>query len=174
MPPGSGRRAAYLVPPMKTEPAALAYFAEACGLLAEFAARRMVRLCVEPVPGRAIARDRMLDWLDQFGDDGPSLLLDVGHCLISGEEAAAVVRRAEARLGYVHLDDNDGSGDLHWPLLTGRLTEAHLADLAAALRSVDYRGVLSLELNGQSADPRAPWQRARRWWNAAVRGSSEY
>jgi sugar phosphate isomerase/epimerase len=149
-----GATCAYLVPPTRTEETALAYFAEACGLLAEFAAGRMVRLCVEPVPGRALGHaGRTLDWLDQFGAGGPGLLLDVGHCLISGEDAGAVVRRAGPRLGYVHLDDNDGLGDLHWPLLTGRLTEAHLHGLAASLREVGYGGAVALELNPQNADP---------------------
>ena len=41
-----GATCAYVVPQTRTEPRALAYFAEGCGLLAEFAARRMVRLCV--------------------------------------------------------------------------------------------------------------------------------
>ena len=125
-----GATCAYLVPPTRPEPAALSYFAEACGLLSEYAASRMVRLCVEPVPGRALSRaDQTLDWLETFGAHGPALLLDVGHCLITNEDAAAVVRRAGPRLGYVHLDDNVGRGDLHWPLLTGRLTETHLREL---------------------------------------------
>jgi sugar phosphate isomerase/epimerase len=149
-----GATCAYLVPPTRSEPKALGYFAEACGLLAQFAARRMVRLCVEPVPGRALAHaGRTLDWLDQFGAAGPGLLLDIGHCLISGEDAAAVVRHAGPRLAYVHLDDNDGVGDLHWPLLTGRLTEAHLCELSLALKEVGYRGTVALELNARNADP---------------------
>ena len=149
-----GATCAYLVPPTRMEPEALVYFADACGRLTEFAARRMVQLCVEPIPGRALPRaDLTLAWLDQFGASGPKLLLDVGHCLISDEHAAAVVRSAGPRLGYVHLDDNDGCGDLHWPLLTGRLTEAHLRELAAALHDTGYSGVLSLELNAGSLDP---------------------
>src|SRR5437764_383609 len=75
-----------------------------------------------------------------------------GHCLISGEDAGAVVRRAGGRLGYVHLDDNDGAGDLHWPLLTGRLTRRDLEGLAAALREVNYCGGVALELNAAHGD----------------------
>jgi sugar phosphate isomerase/epimerase len=147
-----GATVAYLVPPTRLE--GLKLFADACRLLAEFAARRMVRLCVEPIPGRALGRaDQTLDWLDGFHDGGPGLLLDVGHCLISNEDAAAVVRRAGPRLGYVHLDDNDGVGDLHWPLLTGRLREADLRDLFPALHEIGYSGALSLELNARAADP---------------------
>src|SRR5438270_12654164 len=44
----------YLVPPADPGPAGLERFGEACGLLADYAAGRMVRLCVEPVPGRAL------------------------------------------------------------------------------------------------------------------------
>jgi sugar phosphate isomerase/epimerase len=116
----------------------------------------MVRLCVEPIPGRALATARdTLDWLGRIDPPNLGLLLDVGHCLISGEDPAAVARAAGPRLGYVHLDDNDGMSDLHWPLLTGKLTPRHLEELAAALRSIGYRGGLALELDARHADPEA-------------------
>jgi len=63
------------------------------------------------------------------------------------------VRRAGRRLGHVHLDDNDGQGDVHWSLLTGRLTTENLEDLAVALRDSGYRGGLTLELNPANDDP---------------------
>jgi sugar phosphate isomerase/epimerase len=81
------------------------------------------------------------------------LLLDVGHCLLSGEDAAACLRQAGERLGYVHLDDNDGISDLHWPLFAGRLTRMQLADTIAALSEIGYRGALALELNPANSDP---------------------
>jgi len=158
-----GATMAYLVPPVRCDATALAYFTEAVGILAEFAGQRMVRLCIEAFPGRALATAaNTLDWLKCFGDNGPALLLDVGHCLISDENAATVVRSAGSRLGYVHLDDNDAQSDLHWPLLTGRLTETHLRELAAALREIKYPGGLGLELNPTaSADPVAAMNRGR-------------
>jgi D-psicose/D-tagatose/L-ribulose 3-epimerase len=114
----------------------------------------MVRLCVEHVPGRGLATAAAtLAWLDELRHDNLFLLIDTGHCLMTREDAADVVRRAGARLGYVHCDDNDGVGDLHWPLLTGRLTRDGLGALGAALRSVGYRGPLSLELNPTNTDP---------------------
>jgi sugar phosphate isomerase/epimerase len=137
-----GATCTYLVPPRPGDPDALLCFADACSVLAEVAARRMVRLCVEPVPGRLLSRaDATLDWL--IG--GLSLLLDVGHCLISGEDVAEVVRRAGSRLGHVHLDDNDGVGDLHWPLFTGRLTPVDLNRCFVALREIGYGGALAFE-----------------------------
>jgi hydroxypyruvate isomerase len=147
-----GATVAYLVPP--TEGGRLTLFAEACVLLADFAAGRMVRLLVEHVPGRALATvGDTLAWLEGVGHPRLGLLLDVGHCLISGEDIGDAVRRTGGRLAHVHLDDNDGVGDLHWPLLTGRLTEADLAALAGALEEIKYRGGLGLELNAGNADP---------------------
>lgn len=151
-----GATTAYLVPGLDGGATALTYFAEGCSLLADYAAARKVRLCIEHVPGRALpTAAAALDWLHQLGHPHLGLLLDVGHCLISGEDAATIVRRAAGRLGYVHLDDNDGVGDLHWPLLTGRLTFQQLADTIAALRQIGYRGALALELNPANKDPTA-------------------
>ncbi len=149
-----GATTAYLVPGSDTSSTALSCFAEGCTLLADFAAARMIRLCVEHVPGRALpTAAATLDWLERIGHPHLGLLLDVGHCLITDEDAATVVRRAGGRLGYVHLDDNDGVGDLHWPLLTGRLTFQQLDDTIAALRAIRYRGALAFELNPTSSDP---------------------
>jgi sugar phosphate isomerase/epimerase len=143
-----GASSTYIVPGSADGATALACFAEVCALLADYAGQRMVRLCVEHVPGRALSSAATtLDWLEALAHPNLFLLLDVGHCLITGEDAAAVVRRAGPRLAYVHLDDNDGQSDGHWPLLTGRLTRAALEKMVGALRDVGYRGGLALELN---------------------------
>jgi sugar phosphate isomerase/epimerase len=149
-----GARHCYLVPGLDASALGLGRFADSCLQLADFAGRRMVRLCVEHVPGRALpTAAATLSWLEQLGHENLLLLLDIGHCQMTGEDAADVVRRAGPRLGYVHCDDNDGEGDLHWPLLTGRLTREALTALGAALRSVGYPGPLCLELNPNSLDP---------------------
>jgi sugar phosphate isomerase/epimerase len=151
---GLGATHCYVVPGLETGADALRRFADSCAHLADHAAGRMVRFCVEHVPGRALpTATATLAWLEDAGHDNLSLLLDTGHCLMTKEDAAEVVRRGGARLGYVHCDDNDGAGDLHWPLLSGRLTRDGLRGLGAALRSVGYRGPLSLELNPANADP---------------------
>jgi sugar phosphate isomerase/epimerase len=149
-----GATFAYVVPPTDLSAAARDRFAEACLLLADHAASRMVRLCVEHIPGRALSTAaETLDWLRGLNHANLGLLLDVGHCLITNEDAAVVVRAAGPLLGHVHLDDNDGAGDLHWPLLTGKLTRQDLLGLAEALREIDYRGGVALELNPHNADP---------------------
>jgi sugar phosphate isomerase/epimerase len=149
-----GATHAYVVPGFDSSREGMLRFAESCALLADFAGRRMVRLCVEAFPGRALPSvAATLDWLKQVGHPNLSLLLDVGHCLISGEDSSQAIEQAGARLGYVHVDDNDGINDVHWPLLTGQLTDAMLRAAVEALMHQDYQAALELELNPKSAQP---------------------
>ncbi len=149
-----GATTAYLIPPADDQGACLPAFAEVCWLLAEHAGERMVRLCLEPIPGRLLADSaQVLQFLDEADHGNLGMLLDVGHCLISAEDPASIVRQAGSRLTYVHLDDNDGQNDLHWPLLTGRLTETILLHLGQALRESGYQGAVALELKPGKADP---------------------
>jgi sugar phosphate isomerase/epimerase len=144
----------YLVPGTDASAEALERFGEACVVLADFAASRKVRLCVEHIPGRALpSAAAVLAWLDRVNHATLALLLDVGHCLISREDAAVVATRAGDRLGYIHFDDNDGVADRHWPLLTGRLTELALQGLSTALRQIHYDGALCLELSPDNPAP---------------------
>jgi sugar phosphate isomerase/epimerase len=149
-----GATRAYLVSGTAAPAAGLDRFTESCKLAADFAGQRMVRLCVEHIPGRALPDvAAVLNWLDRVGHANLALLLDLGHCLISNEDPAGAVRQAGARLGYVHVDDNDGKGDLHWPLLTGALTETTLTEFLASLKTSAYEGPLSLELEAKLARP---------------------
>jgi sugar phosphate isomerase/epimerase len=149
-----GATHAYLVPGTDASGDGLARFGEACALLADFAAQRMIRLCVEHTPGRALPTVAgTLIWLEQLRHPNLALLLDVGHCLLTHEQPADAVVQAGRRLGYVQLDDNDGVSDLHLPLLAGRLTEEVLASVVGTLRLHGYSGALALELNGRNPDP---------------------
>jgi sugar phosphate isomerase/epimerase len=145
----------YLVPGKDESAAGLARFAESCALLADFAASRMMRLCVEPIPGSAMARaDDTIAWIRATGHANLRVLLDVGHCQITGEDPLASAVLAGSLLGYVHFDDNDGKDDLHLPLLHGRLTETILRNVLSACRNVECVG-MALELCHDLVDPEA-------------------
>ena len=157
-----GAPTAYVVPGKDPSADAVARFADTLGLLAEEADRRHVRLCLEPVPGRALpSAASVLDLLDRLAHPSLAMLLDLGHCLITAEDPVAVMQRAGPRLGYVHLDDNDGVGDLHWPLLTGRLTRAELIRFLQALSASGYANGMALELNPSNAEPLAALRASR-------------
>jgi sugar phosphate isomerase/epimerase len=153
---------AYVVPPKDASTEAVARFSDACGLLADFAAGRMVRLCIEHSPGTALpSAAAVLDLLQHVGHANLGLLLDIGHCLLSNEHAPGAVAGAKDRLFYMHLDDNDGISDLHWPLLRGRLTEELLRATLDSLRRQGYAGGLSLELRAENAEAAEGLRRGR-------------
>ncbi|MBM3789378.1 MAG: sugar phosphate isomerase/epimerase [Acidobacteria bacterium] len=123
-------------------------FGSAIKELAEQAAQKEIRLCIEHVPGRALptAADA-LRFVQQAGHPNLYLLLDLGHTLLSGEKAWELIRRAGSRLGYVQMNDNDGKKDRHWPLLDGRLSAADLTRTLDALGEIGYGGTIGLEVS---------------------------
>ena len=93
-----------------------------------------------------------LDFIKAIDHPNLGLLFDIGHVQISGENPAEVIRQAGDRLFYVHLDDNDGVGDLHWALLDGVLTAETLRSTFEALQDIGYSSAVSLELSPQLED----------------------
>ena len=151
---GLGATYCYLTAGTNASPEGLLYFSDACNLLADYARQRMIRLCVEHIPGRALpTAASVLDWLANVRHPNLYLLLDVGHCQITNESPDAIIKRAGDRLGYVHLDDNDGKQDLHWPLLHGVMREDELVGTLTFLKNTGYAGALCLELNAANTLP---------------------
>jgi sugar phosphate isomerase/epimerase len=157
-----GARAAYVVPGNDGAAAVLDRYSQSLQTAADYAAEAGLKLCIEHFPGRALPTvAATLDFLAGLNHPNLYLLLDIGHLQMSGEAPAATIKAAGDRLGYVHLDDNDGIGDLHWSLLDGVLTEASLRQTFAALDEIGYEGPLSLELSPALADPASALARSR-------------
>lgn len=145
---------AYVVPGQDSSAAGLGRYGEALLQLAERAAQLGIKLAVEHFPGKALpTAGETLAFIDALGHSNLYLLYDSGHILLAGEDPADVIVNAGDRLGYVHLDDNDGSGDLHWSLLDGVMTEEALYDTLRALHKIGYAGALSLELSPTLPNP---------------------
>jgi sugar phosphate isomerase/epimerase len=65
---------------------------------------------------------QMRDVVDALADARVNINLDLGHChAMSRVSPLDWVRALGARIGYVHLHDNDGMADQHRPLGTGTL-----------------------------------------------------
>ena len=149
-----GATVAYVVPGQDSSEAALAKYGEALVKAAERAKAAGSRLCVEHFPGLSLPTALgTLKFLEAIGHPNLYLLLDLGHLQISNEDPVEVIECASERLGYVHLDDNDGKGDLHLPLLQGVMLEADLERTVAALHAVGYEDAVSLELSPKLTDP---------------------
>ena len=152
----TGIRRAYILPGEEGGKESLKRYAESVDGLAEVAAGYGVRLCIEHFPGKALATVRdTLDFIAELGHDGLYLLFDIGHAQISKEDPARAVAMAGERLGYFHLDDNDGRSDLHWALCDGVLSEDVLKKTLTTLDNIGYDGPVSLEMNPALPDPLA-------------------
>ena len=152
----TGIQRAYLLPGEVSDAESLRRYGESVTGLAGVAAGYGIKLCIEHFPGKALATVRdTLDYIARLGHDNLYLLFDIGHAQISKEDPAEAVEQADDRLGYFHLDDNDGVSDLHWALCDGVLTEDVLKNTLATLHDIGYDGPVSLEMNPGLPDPLA-------------------
>lgn len=124
---------------------------EAIQPLVEDAANSQIRLAFEPEPGMFI------DTMDKFAElhakvNHPyfGLTLDVGHLVCTGElPIGDQIRKWQKWLWNVHLDDMKPG--VHDHLMFGEGT-VDFADVFAALRAIDFKGIASVELSRHSYD----------------------
>lgn len=154
-----GATAAYLVPEGNDPDR----YAESLSALADRAQRLRIKLCVEHFPGTILPTvPAALQFIEQIGHPNLYLLFDIGHAQMARENPADVLTQAGTRLGYVHLDDNDGENDLHLALCDGVLAEHTLKSAFDALKAFAYTGNVSLELKSNLPDPLDALKRSRK------------
>lgn len=74
------------------------------------------------------------------------LCLDIGHLNLFADDSAPVwVKAMGARLQHVHLHDNDGKADHHWPIGKGVID---FDTFFYALEQYTPEAVISLEVDG--------------------------
>jgi len=157
-----GATSAYVIPGMDGSREGLVRYGDSVAAAAQMAQQHGLTLGIEHFPGKALdTAAATLDFVRAVAHPNLYLLFDSGHIQMRREDPAAVIRQAGERLSYVHLDDNDGVGDLHWSLLDGVMTEASLRDIFAALDEIGYNGGVSLELSSRLADPFAALRASR-------------
>lgn len=149
-----GLSIAYVAPCKDGSEEALSRYTESVTRIADHAADLGVRIAIEHFPGTALPTiSDTLAYLRTVGNDNLYLLLDIGHAQMSHEDVPASIADAGPLLAYVHLDDNDGNGDLHLALHDGVLTPESLRATFSALREHGYSGRASLELHPELPDP---------------------
>ena len=156
-----GVRTAYMVTPPSRVGGESTYIAS-MSRLGDEAERLGVKLCVEPSPGFALGDyTETMRMLDAANSDGLYALLDLGHLLLTGEDPADTVRMLGDRLGYVHVDNNDGLSDVHYGLLEGVLSERALHGFLDALAGSGYDGPLAIEIKSDISSPLTSLVRSR-------------
>ena len=157
-----GAATAYVVPEIDDSPGALKRFGLSVSGLADYASELGIRLCIEHAPGRALPTVvGTLEFIRTLGHPNLYLLMDIGHLQMCDEDPTEAIDAAAELLGYVHLDDNDGEGDLHLSLLHGVLTEKSLRQTFSALDDIGYTRAVSLELSPALPNPLLAIQQSR-------------
>ena len=149
-----GAEMVYVIPGADAASDALDRYRRSIAKLAEAAAEREMKLAIEHFPGTALpTAGDTLEFIHQVDHNYLYLLYDSGHIQMTGEDPQAVIEHAGDKLGYVHLDDNDGISDLHWSLFDGVMSDEALVATLRALKGIGYAGALSLELSPALANP---------------------
>ncbi|MDF1801070.1 MAG: sugar phosphate isomerase/epimerase [Planctomycetota bacterium] len=130
--------------------AAWDHLCEGTAALLEFLDGTSVNLAIEPEPGMFVASTAgYAELCARLGSASATLglTLDVGHCLVTGDDVAATIREWAPRLVNVHLDDiKDGIHD-HRMFGEGALD---LATTLQTLIEVGFADVASVELSRDS------------------------
>ncbi len=162
----------YVIPGLDDSGAGLGRYGGSLLELAEYASGLGIRLALEHFPGTALPTAKStLDFIKGLGHANLFLLYDSGHIQMTDEDPVAVIHAAGDRLAYVHFDDNDGAGDLHWALLDGVMTAQSLNATLRALYDIGYAGAVSLELSPALDNPVDSLARSRARLLGAMRGS---
>lgn len=148
-----GASRAYMLTP-SGRVAETSYYQDSIRTLADKASELGLKLCIEPTPGRALASSaEVLAFVRKLGHPGLYVLIDLGHNLITNEDPVEAVRAAVDRLGYVHIDDNDGKSDLHRALFDGVLKPTVMAAFLQALQESGYDGTIGIEIRNSLPAP---------------------
>jgi D-psicose/D-tagatose/L-ribulose 3-epimerase len=127
---------------------ALEHFRQAVAECSDYAKGAAVRFAIEPFPTGLLPTLRETNaFIREMRSDNLGVLLDTGHAAISDEDLGEATRRSKGTISHVHINNNDGIRDLHWPPQRGKLTDADFRSLLTELVTQDYRGKVSIELS---------------------------
>jgi D-psicose/D-tagatose/L-ribulose 3-epimerase len=108
---------------------------------AEYAEKKGIRLALEPLNRFETSfinlTEQALELVELIGSPAVGLMMDTFHANIEEKHLGKALEMAAGRLWHVHANENDrgtpGSGHVAW------------AEIAAALKKIDYDGALVIE-----------------------------
>ena len=141
---------------------AAARFSQMAELLAwacAMALRRGVVLAVEPEPGTVIhGSSEMTRLLRVLNTPALGVNLDIGHAFLADGAPHGAIVQFGSRIVHTHVEDIKGA--VHEHRIPGD-GDIDFARVWSALRAVDYRGAVTLDLFRITQDPEGICRRAR-------------
>lgn len=111
--------------------------------LAAMAGELGTGIALENMPKIVTSAEEIIYMVDALSAYGPmGICWDTGHANVAGEPQAMSIRAMGSRLHSLHVQDNDGIKDQHFPPFFGNI---HWQELLAALREIDYPGDFTFE-----------------------------
>jgi sugar phosphate isomerase/epimerase len=131
---------------------ALALFVEMIKSVAEHAEREGVLLLVEPEPGLLIeTADQFEEFMTHINSPAVGLNFDIGHFYCVGDEPASTLHRLKKYVRHIHLEDI-AANRVHAHLVPGD-GAIDLQATLQAIRDIDYKGWVTIELYPYADDP---------------------
>ncbi len=141
---------------------ALALFVEEIKPVAEHAEKEGVLLLVEPEPGLLLeTMDQFLEFRQLLDSPAVGLNFDIGHAFCVGDDPATTIPRLAEHIRHIHLEDIAVTR-VHQHLVPGDGAIDFTATLRA-IRSIDYRGWVTIELYPYIENPDEAARRGRHY-----------
>ncbi len=95
------------------------------------------------IPNICSLGEEFAELYDKLPKEYFTCCVDIGHCYLVGSTAGEMIRTlGHDRVGCLHIHDNDGEFDWHFPPF---MFDIDYEDVAKALAEIDYNGYLTLE-----------------------------
>lgn len=116
-------------------------------------------ICLENLMTNKTIADagKLLQWIEQLGDENLGICLDTGHLhrsrlsLHTTEQTLEeFILQAGKHLKAMHVHSNDGINDLHLAPFTSRANNIDWVRVIKALQKIGYEGLFNLEVPGET------------------------
>ena len=131
------------------------------GALSDYVDGMGITLCLENLNSNPQVRsaEGILQVIKDAGDKNFGICLDTGHLHLSNKEGhieqtqSEFIRKAGSYLQALHIQDNNGLGDVHQMPYSARYG-IDWQDVMRGLREVGYKDLFNLEILGERGGPR--------------------
>ena len=97
----------------------------------------------------------LIELVDSINDSRFGICIDTGHSMCAGYQPSDLVRACGSRVKVLHIQDSDGSYDMHRALGYGKV---NWKDFMQALKTVGYAGTFNYEAHNAVREVQEPFK----------------